>query len=90
MERTQVIIDDNKRAITIRTATGTFTQNGVSKPIIDYITTLQEENEKLKSIIKEVREYIKEHTENIDRGRYYEDYIETYPILEILDKENIW
>ena len=35
MERTQVIIDDNKRAITIRTATGTFTQSGVSKPIID-------------------------------------------------------
>lgn len=48
MERTQVIIDDNKRAITIRTATGTFTQSGVSKPIIDYITTLQEENERLK------------------------------------------
>lgn len=44
------------------------------------------EIERLKDIIKEVREYIEEHTENIDRGRYYEDYVETYPILEILDK----
>ena len=42
----------------------------------------------LENIIKEVREYIEEHTENIDRGQYYEDYVETYPILKILDKEN--
>ena len=48
MERTQVIIDDNKRAITIRTATGTFTQSGISKPIIDLFNNLKEENENLK------------------------------------------
>lgn len=46
----------------------------------------QKEIERLHNIIKEVREYIEEHTENIDRGEYYEDYVETYPILEILDK----
>lgn len=29
-------------------------------------------------------EYIENHTENIDRGRYYEDYVETYDLLNIL------
>ena len=48
---------------------------------------LLEDLVELYSIIQEVREYIEEHTENIDRGYYYEDYVETYPILEILDKE---
>ena len=54
-----------------------------------HIEQIQEENKQLHSIIKEAREYIEEHTENIDRGRYYEDYVETYPILEILDKEKV-
>lgn len=67
MERTQVIIDNNKRAITIRTATGTFTQSGVSKPIIDLLNNLEEENKKLKSIIKEARKMIFENYGVLDK-----------------------
>lgn len=47
---------------------------------------LCEESTKIEKAI----EYIEKHTENIDRGQYYEDYVETYPILQILkgsDKE---
>ena len=29
-------------------------------------------------------EYIEKHTENIDRGKYYEDYVETYYLLKII------
>ena len=49
----------------------------------DYLLNYIQQKE---NIIKEVREYIEEHTENIDRGQYYEDYVETYPILKILDR----
>ena len=61
-----------------------------SKNFVDFkLKEKDKEIERLKSIINEVREYIEEHTENIDRGRYYEDYVETYPILEILDKVEV-
>ena len=78
--------------------------------LLDYITNLQEENERLKEnkltpdelanllnqeLIKQRDDYksrcekatkhIKEHTENIDRGKYYEDYVETYDLLNILN-----
>ena len=56
-------------------------------------TELYFENQRLKDKLqqkenkeKEIRKYIEKHVENIDRGQYYEDYVETYPILEILDK----
>lgn len=62
------------------------TMKDIKEQLIDRIKRQQEEIERLKNIIKEVRECIEKHTENIDRGRYYEDYVETYPILEILDK----
>ena len=56
------------------------------KGIIAFTEDLCEESAKVEKAI----EYIKKHTENIDRGQYYEDYVETYPILQILkgsDKE---
>ena len=65
MERTQVIIDDNKRAITIRTATGTFTQSGISKPIIDLLNNLEEEIEQLKKRNKELEDGFKATTEEL-------------------------
>ena len=66
--------------------------------LLDYITNLEQENEELKEDLKAVSashfsifernkraiEHIKEHTENIDRGQYYEDYVETYDLLNIL------
>lgn len=47
------------------------------------------EIKELKDRIDKVIEYIEKHTENIDRGKYYEDYVETYYLLKILkgDKE---
>lgn len=47
------------------------------------------EHKELKDRIDKVIEYIEKHTENIDRGKYYEDYVETYYLLKILkgDKE---
>ena len=55
----------------------------------DFIIELQEENSRYERRIYKAVEYIEEHTENIDRGNYYEDYVETYDVLEILkgDKE---
>ena len=46
-------------------------------------------NKELKDRIDKAVEYIEKHTENIDRGKYYEDYVETYYLLKILkgDKE---
>lgn len=38
----------------------------------------------LQQRIDKAVEYIENHTENIDRGRYYEDYVETYELLNIL------
>lgn len=38
----------------------------------------------LQQRIDKAVEYIENHTENIDRGRYYEDYVETYKLLNIL------
>ena len=50
---------------------------------------LRIEIKELKDRIDKVIEYIEKHTENIDRGKYYEDYVETYYLLKILkgDKE---
>ena len=45
---------------------------------------LRGENQQLKKQKDDVVEYIKSHTENIDRGRYYEDYVETYDLLRML------
>jgi uncharacterized protein (DUF3084 family) len=45
---------------------------------------LCEESTKIEKAI----EYIEKHTENIDRGQYYEDYVETYPVLQILKGED--
>lgn len=52
-----------------------------NKPTYD---ELEKENQELKDRIDKAVEYIEEHTENIDRGNYYEDYVETYYLLEIL------
>ena len=52
-----------------------------TKQLLDYITTLQEENKKLKSIIKEAREYIDRR--DLDFGSEEHNHV-----LEILDKEN--
>lgn len=50
---------------------------------------LRVENQELKDRIDKTVKYIEEHTENIDRGNYYEDYVETYDVLKLLkgDKE---
>lgn len=40
--------------------------------------------EDYKSRNEKAVEYIENHTENIDRGTYYEDYVETYDLLNIL------
>lgn len=47
------------------------------------------EIKELKDRIDKAVEYIEKYTENIDRGKYYEDYVETYYLLKILkgDKE---
>ena len=42
------------------------------------------EIKELKDRIDKAVEYIEKHTENIDRGKYYEDYVETYDLLKIL------
>ena len=42
------------------------------------------ELQELKDRIDKAVEYIEKHTENIDRGKYYEDYAETYYLLKIL------
>lgn len=42
------------------------------------------EIKELKDRIDKAVEYIEKHTENIDRGKYYEDYVETYYLLKIL------
>ena len=52
--------------------------------IADERDELQQENQELKDRIDKVIEYIEKHTENIDRGKYYEDYVETYYLLKIL------
>ena len=44
----------------------------------------------LKDRIDKVIEYIEKHTENIDRGKYYEDYVETYYLLKILKGDKEW
>ena len=90
------------------------------KILLNYITNLQKENEKLQEELQKADsitqscifegsrsagksyrqclnwledykqrnekaiEYIENHTENIDRGTYYEDYVETYDLLNIL------
>ena len=51
---------------------------------INRINKLENENQQLKKQKEDVVEYIKSHTENIDRGRYYEDYVETYDLLRML------
>ena len=45
------------------------------------------EHKELKDRIDKAVEYIEKHTENIDRGKYYEDYVETYYLLKILKGE---
>ena len=47
--------------------------------------SLMEQIETYKSRNEKAIEYIKNHTENIDRGTYYEDYVETYDLLNILE-----
>lgn len=71
------------------------------------INNLEKENQKLREALQTDKlmkafivehnrnekaiEYIENHTENIDRGTYYEDYVETYDLLNILkgDDENV-
>lgn len=50
---------------------------------------LENENQQLKKQKDDVVEYIKSHTENIDRGRYYEDYVETYDLLRMLGEIDV-
>ena len=49
---------------------------------------LAKENLELRRKIDKAIEHIEEHTENIDRGKYYEDYVETYDLLKILKGED--
>ena len=60
----------------------------MKKELIENNKILLWENRKLQERIDKAIEYIEKHTENIDRGQYYEDYVETYPILEILKGED--
>ena len=53
--------------------------------LLNYITNLQKEKDDYKQRNKKAVEYIENHTENIDRGTYYEDYVETYDLLNILE-----
>ena len=50
----------------------------------EYIKITESHCSNLQQRIDKAIEYIEKNIENIDRGQYYEDYVETYPILEIL------
>lgn len=61
------------------------------KPLIfisEEAINLKRDNDNLKTIIKEIREYIETHLDNNFKTEF--DYITTNPqeLLEILDKEN--
>ena len=47
-------------------------------------SAVERENRNLKNNRDKAIEYVETHTENIDRGTYYEDYVETYDLLNIL------
>ena len=59
-----------------------YLEQDEAKELIDYITNLQQENTQLKSVIKEIREYIKEKEKD---GTLW-TVKSTDEILEILDK----
>lgn len=72
-------------------ANGVFLTANTRDKIIDYITTLQEENKQLKENKKELIEFLKEYDKYRDTFKWNEqDYIDTIEkIKEILgDKEN--
>lgn len=55
-----------------------------------YITILEDKLQQKENIIKEVREYIKEHSTTINFKTMRADYnLNMNELLEILDKENI-
>lgn len=61
-----------------------FLDNIEDNYTINLAIALAEEWEEYKNKISKAIKYIEEHTENIDRGKYYEDYVETYDLLKIL------
>ena len=64
---------------------------GINNFGLDYLVSLEEEIERLQSIIKEVREYTKEHNVIAMNKEYLPqnyEYCCSYELLEILDKEN--
>jgi hypothetical protein len=64
-----------------------FSQFGVADEILDLITDLQTQLQQKENIIKEVREYIKEHSTTIDFKTMRADYnLNMNELLEILDK----
>ena len=46
----------------------------VFKELFNEMINWKEESQKQKEVADKAIEYIKKHTENIDRGQYYEDY----------------
>ena len=58
------------------------------KEILDNNKMLKSENEKLHSIMKEVREYVEEHTDEIGKRLIPRIDFSYNKLLEILDKEN--
>ena len=62
-------------------------KNQLSKEKQAYINMYNMYDEEKKKNEKAI-EYIEKHTENIDRGQYYEDYVETYFVLQILKGED--
>lgn len=58
----EIKINKNNMSITFINNGIAFSQFGVAPEILDYITDLQQENEKLNNIINELEKYLEEHS----------------------------
>lgn len=82
----EIKINKNNKSITFINNGIAFSQFGVADEILDLINNLQNQLQQKENIIKEVREYIEEHSYDYRVGGIAR--INGKELLQILDKEN--